>query len=157
MKFFSSSLEAFHWGDSRAASKASHVVKPEFRHAIVIRSAFVTGDAQTVALHQLAESRDSSADGAVDIFPVTKEFIVRQAHPLADAINEFEHNPLSRAISFPLIPKQSSQQHPPGLPRIASRPSRTINGATTRAATGSAHRTCQIALTPRPTRAISER
>jgi hypothetical protein len=36
----------------------------------------------------------------VDIFPVTKEFIVRQAHPLADAINEFEHNPLSRAISF---------------------------------------------------------
>jgi hypothetical protein len=36
----------------------------------------------------------------VDIFPVTKEFIVRQAHPLGDAINEFEHNPLSRAISF---------------------------------------------------------
>jgi len=76
------------------------VVEPEFRHTIVIRSAFVTGDGPTVALHQLAESRDSSADGAVDIFPVTKEFIVRQAHPLGDAINEFEHSPLSRAIGF---------------------------------------------------------
>jgi hypothetical protein len=41
----------------------------------------LTGDGQVVALCQLAESRDSNTDRSVDIFPVTKELLVRQAPP----------------------------------------------------------------------------
>ena len=51
----------------------------------------------------------------------------------------------------------SSQQQLQAFPRIVPQPSRTMRGTITSAATGSAHGTCQIALTPRPTRATRER
>ena len=41
-----------------------------------------------------AESRDSNADRSVDIFPVTKELLIRQTRLLGDAINEFDHDHL---------------------------------------------------------------
>ena len=49
------------------------------------------------------------------------------------------------------------QQHPHDLPRIASRPSQTMRGTTTKAATGSVQAACQMALTPSPISAIRER
>ena len=49
------------------------------------------------------------------------------------------------------------QQHPQGLPRIASRPSQTTSGTIANAATESAHATRQTAFTTNPTKAIRER
>ncbi len=68
-----------------------HVVKPEFRHAVVIRSVFVSRYGQAVALYQSAESRNPSADRAVDIFPVMKERLIRESCLLRDAVNKFDH------------------------------------------------------------------
>ena len=53
--------------------------------------------------------------------------------------------------------KSWGQQHSQDSPRIASRPSQIISGVITKAANGSAHRMCQRALTPNPTRAINEK
>jgi hypothetical protein len=53
--------------------------------------------------------------------------------------------------------KTRFQQQSQGLPRIACQPSRTTSGIMSRAAAGSAHLICQIALTANPTKAISER
>src|SRR4029077_13420310 len=53
--------------------------------------------------------------------------------------------------------RTSAQQQPQAWRRIALWPSMTINGVTARAATGSAHGTCQMALTPIPTKAITEK
>ena len=68
-----------------------HVVKPQFRHAVVVGSALVSRYGQAVALYPSAESRDSSADRAVDIFPVMKEFLIRESCLLRDAVNKFDH------------------------------------------------------------------
>ena len=53
-----------------------HGVKPEFCYAIVRGWGFVSWDVYAVALDQFAEVGDASADGAVDVFPVAKEFFV---------------------------------------------------------------------------------
>jgi hypothetical protein len=51
-------------------------VEPEFGYAVVGRRIFIAGDVYAVALDQLAEAGDAGADGAVDVFPVAKEFFV---------------------------------------------------------------------------------
>jgi len=51
----------------------------------------------------------------------------------------------------------SDQQQPQAFPRMASRPSQTMRGRTARAAIGSAHFTCQIALIASPAKAITDR
>ncbi len=50
-----------------------------------------------------------------------------------------------------------NQQQPQDLPRMASRPSQTMSGRITKAAIGSAHFTCQIALIASPAKAISDK
>jgi len=58
-------------------------------------------DVQAVALHQLAQSGDSSADGAVNILPVMKEFVISQAHLLGDALNKFDHGqPIEKTVGI---------------------------------------------------------
>jgi hypothetical protein len=54
-------------------------------------------------------------------------------------------------------PYSLDQQQPHALPRMASLPSHKMSGTITRAAIGSAHLRCQIALIPRPTRATKAR
>ena len=56
-----------------------------------------------------------------------------------------------------LLFTSSGQQQPHALPRKASRPSQKTSGTIARAATGSAHATCQTAFTSSPTKAIMER
>jgi len=77
-------------------------------------------------LYQLAESRNSSTDRSVDIFPVTKEFLIRQACFLGDAINKFDHShlrgsksatpryemPLSYRLNFRVYHLTMSRIHP---------------------------------------------
>ena len=58
---------------------------------------------------------------------------------------------------FRRSPDPPNQQQPQALPRTASRPSRKMRGTIARAAIGSAHLKCQIALIPRPTMATKAR
>jgi hypothetical protein len=51
-----------------SGQQSLHIVKPEFRHAVVIGSVAISGYTQAVALYQFSESRNPSTDRAVDMF-----------------------------------------------------------------------------------------
>ena len=44
-----------------------------------------------MALHQSSKIRNASADQPVDVFPVTKEFLIGEAGLFGNAINQFDH------------------------------------------------------------------
>src|SRR5262245_25936285 len=69
-----------------------HIVKPKFRHAVIVRLVFVARNSQAVALDQSAQSWDASTNWSVDVLPVVKELLVGQTCLLGDAINELDHN-----------------------------------------------------------------
>src|SRR5262249_30678436 len=70
------------------------VVKPEFHHPVVIPAMPVSRYSDATALYDPARSGNPRPNGAMDIFPVTKEFLVRQVRLLGDAINKLDHNGL---------------------------------------------------------------
>jgi hypothetical protein len=51
-------------------------------------------------------ARDSSADRAVDISPVTKELLVCESRLLTDAINKIDHDPLQLCDELYLTPEK---------------------------------------------------
>jgi hypothetical protein len=73
------------------SQESLEVVKPELRHAVEIIMTLIFGEDKAVTLDQLAQSRNSSADWAMDFFPIMKELLVRQAGLLRYAINELNH------------------------------------------------------------------
>src|SRR6266852_2272778 len=85
-----------------------HVVNPKFRHAVVIGPVFVARDGQAVVLYQFAEPRNSSTDRAVNIFPVVKEFLIRQVRLLGDAINQFDHSHLRDSKVMPQVARRAA-------------------------------------------------
>ena len=78
------------------------VIEPEFGHAIVVGSVMVSGDEHSMALHEFPESRNSSADRAMDVSPITNEFLVRQVRSLRDAIYDLDHGIVLRAMQYAL-------------------------------------------------------
>ena len=68
-----------------------YIVKPEFRHTIVIGLIPVLGDGQAVTLHQSADAGNLRADGTVDILLVAEEFLIGQVPLLRDAVHQFDH------------------------------------------------------------------
>ena len=79
------------------------VIEPKLRHAIVIRLVLVSGDNAAMALYQPSKMRNASADRPVDVFPVTKEFLIGKAGFFRNAINQFDHD---------AIPSHDAQTEP---------------------------------------------
>src|SRR2546421_2364640 len=86
------------------------------------------------------------------------ERLVRRGHYCTAFGNANYPNEKISAVSRPVfLCVPTDQQQPQALPRIASLPSHKMSGTITRAAIGSAHLRCQIALIPRPARVTKAR
>lgn len=70
---------SFPFGRLTSSQQVINVIKPQFRHPVVVGAMCVGRNCETVALDQSAQPRDTSTDRAMDIFPVMKEFLISQA------------------------------------------------------------------------------
>jgi hypothetical protein len=75
-----------------------YCVEPEFGYAVVGGWVFVAWDVYAGALNEFAEAGDFGADGAVDVFPVAKEFFVGKFWLFCNAVNEFDHVSAARGV-----------------------------------------------------------
>src|SRR5215471_2972177 len=66
-------------------------VEPKFRHAVKIRRASISRKTAAVALHQSPQAGNPRADRSVNVLPVSKEFLIRHASLLVDAIYKLDH------------------------------------------------------------------
>jgi hypothetical protein len=67
------------------------MVEPKLRYAVIVRSGFIAGNRDTMALYQTAQAGNPRADGTVNVPPVTKEFLVAQPRLLRDAVHDLDH------------------------------------------------------------------